>query len=99
MFFYYRMSTTGNANLVDDGSSTVNISQILEYLKRLTPEERDLLHKELGLTKNEDIIDWLNTDKMNIKPYEQTLMQYDEYRLHKILYYTYHLSSLFSDVR
>ena len=72
----------------------VNLTEIRTLLEKLTPEQYEALFKELealGLPTGtghpgERLVEWLNSDpEMHVRSYEQDLMQYEEFRVHKIL--------------
>lgn len=65
-----------------------NISTIYEIIKSLTPEQQEILYDQLGVTHVTEIFELLNLNlngTMYVKSYEEKLMDYSAYRLHKYI--------------
>lgn len=67
-----------------------NVTRILQWINQLTPEEQDHLYKQLNVQHVDEIIDILGLstdpdDNMHVKSYEEQLMKFTAYRLHKII--------------
>lgn len=68
-----------------------NVTKILHWINQLTPEERDNLYNQLGVQHVDELIDILGLgavdpdSTMHIATYEEQLMNYTAYRLHKII--------------
>ena len=55
-------------------------------MQSLSASEKQILYHKMGLNSEEDLFSIIHQqDDMYIKPYEEPLMQYSEYKAHKIL--------------
>ena len=63
----------------------INISVLYDLINKLTSDQQDSLYKQLGVSHIDEIADILGIDKMHVKSYEEQLMNYTAFRLHKII--------------
>ena len=69
-------------------SGELNLTELVAVLEGLEPVERQQLAHALGFSNEEEIFDLVerHLNKMRVKNYEQGLMQYEEYKMHKVIY-------------
>ncbi len=64
------------------GTDSHNMTALRLLIESLSPEERQFLLATLNIS---DVDSLLDDPNMYVRSYEQKLMQYDEYRIHKLL--------------
>ena len=64
----------------------INISTLIKLVNALSPEDKENLYKQLGVSHVDEIVDLFGLNNtMHVKSYEEQLMNYTAYRLHKII--------------